>query len=146
MNANLPNLGLQRSDCSEMSWAESTVYWAGFADGTSIDVLLNGIPANKVVYITKSDYYKAMIPKQGFEALWEVLMDTLKAREWMTFQSRKLRLHTVAVTSSRRNTRCSPMEESVPEGHPSSGRGGCTAQWRCTHGATRGSVYQLSGS
>ncbi|KAE8664580.1 FAD-binding and BBE domain-containing protein [Hibiscus syriacus] len=75
MNANLPELGLQRSDCLETSWVKSTVYWAGFANGTSIDVLLNSVPANTMLYKTKSDYYKAVIPEHGLETLWEVLMD-----------------------------------------------------------------------
>ncbi|KAG8494869.1 hypothetical protein CXB51_012513 [Gossypium anomalum] len=30
VNASFPELGLQRKDCTEMSWIESTLYWAGF--------------------------------------------------------------------------------------------------------------------
>ncbi|TYG97066.1 hypothetical protein ES288_A10G007500v1 [Gossypium darwinii] len=75
MNVSFPELGLTRNDCLEMSWVESTLYWAGFSNGTSIDVLLNRVAVNKVFAKDKSDYYKAVIPKQGLETLWQVLMD-----------------------------------------------------------------------
>ncbi|XP_022716511.1 berberine bridge enzyme-like 17 [Durio zibethinus] len=75
MNANFPELGLQRSDCIEMSWVESTLFWAGFPNGTSIDILLNRVQEDRVFFKTKSDYYKKVIPKEGLETLWEVLLD-----------------------------------------------------------------------
>ncbi|KAK8500327.1 hypothetical protein V6N12_068814 [Hibiscus sabdariffa] len=75
MNANFPELGLTRNDCLEMSWVESALYWAGFPNGTSIDVLLNRVQTSRVFYKTKSDYYKAVIPREGLETLWQVLMD-----------------------------------------------------------------------
>ncbi|GMI93232.1 hypothetical protein like AT4G20800 [Hibiscus trionum] len=75
MNANFPELGLRRSDCLEMSWVESTVYWGAFLNGTSsIDVLLNRVIGG-LFYKSKSDYYKTVIPRQGLETLWEALMD-----------------------------------------------------------------------
>ncbi|XVE91298.1 hypothetical protein DITRI_Ditri20bG0142300 [Diplodiscus trichospermus] len=75
MNANFPELGLQPSDCTEMSWVESSLFWAGFPNGTSIDMLLNRVQEDKVFYKTKSDYYKKVIPKEGLETLWQVLME-----------------------------------------------------------------------
>ncbi|TYH47590.1 hypothetical protein ES332_D10G008000v1 [Gossypium tomentosum] len=75
MNVRFPELGLTRNDCSEMSWVESALNWAGFPNGTSIDVLLNRVQVDRVFYKTQSDYYKAVIPKQGLETLWQVLMD-----------------------------------------------------------------------
>ncbi|KAB1669672.1 hypothetical protein ES319_D10G007200v1 [Gossypium barbadense] len=75
MNVRFPELGLTRNDCLEMSWVESALNWAGFPNGTSIDVLLNRVQVDRVFYKTKSDYYKAVIPKQGLETLWQVLMD-----------------------------------------------------------------------
>ncbi|KAK8500336.1 hypothetical protein V6N12_068823 [Hibiscus sabdariffa] len=75
MNTNFPELGLQKSDYSEMSWVESTVYWAGFPNGTSVDVLLDRVRVNRLFSKTKSDYYKAVIPKQGPETLWEAMID-----------------------------------------------------------------------
>ncbi|KAL4388205.1 hypothetical protein GQ457_09G000670 [Hibiscus cannabinus] len=75
MNANFPELGLTQNDCLEMSWVESALYWAGFPNGTSIDVLLDRVQTSRVFYKTKSDYYKAVIPREGLETLWQVLMD-----------------------------------------------------------------------
>ncbi|PPR88879.1 hypothetical protein GOBAR_AA31799 [Gossypium barbadense] len=74
VNASFPELGLQRKDCTEMSWIESTLYWAGFPNGTSTDVLLNRVP-NKVFFKTKSDYLKNVMPKAGLETLWKVMME-----------------------------------------------------------------------
>ncbi|TYH47589.1 hypothetical protein ES332_D10G007900v1 [Gossypium tomentosum] len=75
MNVSFPELGLTRNDCLEMSWVESTLYWANFPNGTSIDVLLDRVQENRVFSKSKSDYYKALIPKQGLETLWQGLMD-----------------------------------------------------------------------
>ncbi|TYJ12817.1 hypothetical protein E1A91_A10G007000v1 [Gossypium mustelinum] len=75
MNVSFPELGLTRNHCLEMSWVESTVYCANFPNGTSIDVLLDRVQENKVFSKSKSDYYKALIPKQGLETLWQGLMD-----------------------------------------------------------------------
>lgn len=58
-----------------MSWVESTLFWAGFPNGTSTDILLDRVQEDKSFFKTKSDYYKKMIPKEGLETLWEVLMD-----------------------------------------------------------------------
>ncbi|GMJ14304.1 hypothetical protein like AT1G26420 [Hibiscus trionum] len=68
-------LGLQLSDCKEMSWVESILFWAGYPNGTSIDTLLQRVQDNKVFFKTKSDYYKNVIPKQGLEMLWGLLME-----------------------------------------------------------------------
>ncbi|KAK8575827.1 hypothetical protein V6N12_063481 [Hibiscus sabdariffa] len=68
-------LGLQLSDCNEMSWVESTLFWAGYPNGTSIDTLLQRVQDNKVFFKTKSDFYKKVIPKQGLEMLWKLLME-----------------------------------------------------------------------
>ncbi|GMI93231.1 FAD-LINKED OXIDOREDUCTASE, FAD-LINKED OXIDOREDUCTASE 1 [Hibiscus trionum] len=70
-----PELGLSRDDCLEMSFVESILFWAGFPNGTSIDVLLNRVQVDRVYYKTKSDYYKAVIPRDGLETLWGTMMD-----------------------------------------------------------------------
>ncbi|GMI93235.1 hypothetical protein like AT4G20800 [Hibiscus trionum] len=75
MNTKFPELGLERSDCLEMSWVESTIYMAGFRNETSIDVLLDRVRVNRSFSKTKSDYYKTVIPKQGLETLWKAMMD-----------------------------------------------------------------------
>ncbi|PPR93767.1 hypothetical protein GOBAR_AA26914 [Gossypium barbadense] len=83
VNASFPELCLQRKDCTEMSWIESTLYWAGFPIGTSTDVLLNRVP-NKVFFKTKSDYLKNVMPKAGLETLWKVMMEIGNMRMQMS--------------------------------------------------------------
>ncbi|XWS20770.1 hypothetical protein CRYUN_Cryun31cG0131000 [Craigia yunnanensis] len=73
MNASFPELGLKQSDCMEMSWIQSTLFWAGYRNGTPLDVLLNRTQ-NKFFYKVKSDYVKDPIPKTGLETLWKWMM------------------------------------------------------------------------
>ncbi|XP_022721262.1 berberine bridge enzyme-like 7 [Durio zibethinus] len=75
MNASFPELGLKQSDCMEMSWIQSTVFWAGYKNGTPPEVLLNRTQ-NKFFYKVKSDYVKHTIPKTGLETLWKWMMKT----------------------------------------------------------------------
>ena len=65
MNISFTELGLQVKDCKEMSWVESTLFWADFPVGTSIDVLLNR-PKEVISFSfkRKSDYIKNVIPKK----------------------------------------------------------------------------------
>ncbi|KAK3020947.1 hypothetical protein RJ639_046311 [Escallonia herrerae] len=41
MHNRFPELGLQAETCTEMSWIESVLYFAGYPRGQSLDVLLN---------------------------------------------------------------------------------------------------------
>ncbi|XP_039004432.1 berberine bridge enzyme-like 17 [Hibiscus syriacus] len=81
LHASLPELGLQRKDCLEMSWIESTLFWFGFPNGTSIDVLLNRVPTGKVFSKSKSDYIKNVFPKEGLTTLWRMMMEI--GSSWM---------------------------------------------------------------
>ncbi|XVF86099.1 hypothetical protein PTKIN_Ptkin18bG0014000 [Pterospermum kingtungense] len=74
MDAMFPELGLKHSDCMEMTWIQSTLFWAGYGNGTSLDVLLNRTQ-NKFFYKVKSDYVKEAIPKTGLETLWKWIME-----------------------------------------------------------------------
>ncbi|KAK3188766.1 hypothetical protein Dsin_028327 [Dipteronia sinensis] len=86
-----PELGLQIRDCNEMSWVKSTIFWAGFPVGTTVDVLLNRTKEEKSSFKTKSDYVKSVIPKEGLEKLWKKMIDldliTLRM-EWNPYGGR----------------------------------------------------------
>ncbi|KAG6642513.1 hypothetical protein I3843_09G141200 [Carya illinoinensis] len=72
MQESFPELGLVREDCSEMSWIESTLYFAGFPSGESLDVLLSRTPLTRPTFFkAKSDYVMEPIPKVGLEGIWE---------------------------------------------------------------------------
>ena len=70
MHKYFPELGLERADCIEMSWSESTVYIAGFPSGSSLDVLLNRTPLTRRTFKGKSDYVKEPISEIGLEGIW----------------------------------------------------------------------------
>ncbi|GLT35658.1 hypothetical protein SLA2020_100910 [Shorea laevis] len=76
MNDSFPELGVQKKDCIEMKWVESIPYWAGFPNGTSIDVLLDKIPKFVSSLKRKSDYVQQPIPKSGLEAIWKAVIES----------------------------------------------------------------------
>ncbi|KAG6696379.1 hypothetical protein I3842_09G145400 [Carya illinoinensis] len=72
MQESFLELGLVREDCSEMSWIESTLYFAGFPSGESLDVLLSRTPLTRPTFFkAKSDYVMEPIPEVGLEGIWE---------------------------------------------------------------------------
>ncbi|KAK3188772.1 hypothetical protein Dsin_028333 [Dipteronia sinensis] len=85
MNISFPELGLQVKDCTEMSWVESTLFWADFPVGTSIDILLNR-PKEVISFSfkRKSDYIKNVIPKKGLENIWKQMinLDVKISMQW----------------------------------------------------------------
>ncbi|PRQ29816.1 putative tetrahydroberberine oxidase [Rosa chinensis] len=74
INGSLPELGLQKTDCFEMSWVESTVFWDDHPLGTSIDVLLERPRGPDHSMKGKSDYVKEPIPKQDIEYILKELL------------------------------------------------------------------------
>ncbi|CAA3021165.1 cannabidiolic acid synthase-like [Olea europaea subsp. europaea] len=83
MQRSFPELGLQREDCTEMSWIESVVYWAGFPI-ESRGVLLNRTQPNVQYFKAKSDYVQIPIPKNGLEGIWKLFFKD-EAEEAMMF-------------------------------------------------------------
>ncbi|KAL7600812.1 berberine bridge enzyme-like 15 [Lactuca sativa] len=68
-----PELGLQKTDCIEMSWIESVVYFSGYLSGEGIDALRDRSlrPWPKSYSVAKSDYVKKPIPEEAFEDIWK---------------------------------------------------------------------------
>ncbi|CBI31079.3 unnamed protein product, partial [Vitis vinifera] len=75
MNTSLPELGLQSSDCTEMSWVESVLFWTNFATGTPVEALLDRKPQVLTHLKRKSDYLKEPIPKAGLEGIWKKMIE-----------------------------------------------------------------------
>ncbi|XP_022899019.1 berberine bridge enzyme-like 8 [Olea europaea var. sylvestris] len=75
MNEAFPELGLTPSDCIEMSWAESVVYWTNFPAGTPVNVLLSRVPQVLTHLKRKSDYITNPIPKQGLEFIFKKMIE-----------------------------------------------------------------------
>lgn len=76
-----PELGLKKKECFEMSWVESTVFWADYPVGTSIDVLLKRLNGPTQFYKIKSDYVKKPIPKKALKSIWETMIKI--GQTWM---------------------------------------------------------------
>ncbi|PWA38266.1 carbohydrate oxidase [Artemisia annua] len=72
LNKDFPELGLLKSDCIEMSWIDSVVYYTeSFPLGTPTNVLLSRTPQRLNPFKIKSDYLQKPISKQGFEFIFE---------------------------------------------------------------------------
>ncbi|KAJ0015284.1 hypothetical protein Pint_20490 [Pistacia integerrima] len=79
MNQNFPELGLTQSDCIEMSWIQSVVYWSTyFPLGTPAEVLLHRKPPKLTSLKRKSDYVKEPISKDGLEGIWKKMIELEK--------------------------------------------------------------------
>ena len=74
MQESFPELGLVSEDCTEMSWIQSILYFAGFPSGQSLDVLLNRT-LTVISYKAKSDYVENPIPEAGLEGIWQRLLE-----------------------------------------------------------------------
>ncbi|PNT60269.1 hypothetical protein POPTR_001G462300v4 [Populus trichocarpa] len=74
-NASFPKLGLLRSDCIEMSWLESVLFWTDFPLGTPTDALLSRTPQSLVHLKRKSDYVQKPIPRDGLEGIWKKMIE-----------------------------------------------------------------------
>ncbi|KAF5196959.1 Berberine bridge enzyme-like, partial [Thalictrum thalictroides] len=78
MEQRFPELGLRHNNCTEMSWIQSVLYFAGFPINGSSDVLVDRTPANYLVTVSfkgKSDYVTEPIPQTGFEGIWKMLLE-----------------------------------------------------------------------
>ncbi|KAJ0715913.1 putative tetrahydroberberine oxidase [Helianthus annuus] len=71
LNKDFPELGLQESDCTEMSWVESVLYYTGFPSGTPTTALLSRTPQRLNPFKIKSDYVQNPISKRQFEFIFE---------------------------------------------------------------------------
>ncbi|KAL0698893.1 hypothetical protein Bca4012_055015 [Brassica carinata] len=74
MNQSLPELGLKRQDCQEMSWLNTTLFWEDLPVGTPRSILLDRPSKPEKFFKSKSDYVKKPIPKKGIKKLWNVML------------------------------------------------------------------------
>ncbi|XP_057763849.1 berberine bridge enzyme-like 8 [Salvia miltiorrhiza] len=69
LHEKIPELGLKQTDCLEMSWIESVLFWSSFPAGTPATALLNRKPPSVNYLKRKSDYLKKPIPKPELELI-----------------------------------------------------------------------------
>ncbi|XP_074321735.1 berberine bridge enzyme-like 14 [Silene latifolia] len=76
MNKDFPILGLKRSDCMEMAWVKTHLFWNNLPQTTPIEVLLDRAPTQPHNYAKfKSDYVRSPIPRAGFETIWKKMIE-----------------------------------------------------------------------
>ncbi|GLT35659.1 hypothetical protein SLA2020_100920 [Shorea laevis] len=75
LQKDLPELGLKKENCTEMTWIQSVLWWNNFENATSPDVLLNRDPDNADFLKRKSDYVQKPISKDGLEWLWKRMIE-----------------------------------------------------------------------
>ncbi|XP_062093554.1 berberine bridge enzyme-like 8 [Humulus lupulus] len=79
-----PELGLKKTECFEMNWVESTVFWIDnhpVEKITSLDELLVRKNGSVEFYKLKSDYMKTPFTKQALKTLWTTMIKI--GRVWM---------------------------------------------------------------
>ncbi|RCV04718.1 hypothetical protein SETIT_1G023600v2 [Setaria italica] len=69
MSTHLPELGVTPSDCRDMSWIQSMLYFYGYTDGQPAEVLLDRTLQPKEYYKVKLDYLTSPIPAAGLRGL-----------------------------------------------------------------------------
>ncbi|XP_021995459.1 berberine bridge enzyme-like 21 [Helianthus annuus] len=76
MNKILPELGLKKEDCTEVSWIQSVLYMANFdINTTPIDILLNRHSDNVPFLKRKSDYVQTPISKSGLTSHFDKMVE-----------------------------------------------------------------------
>ncbi|XP_065856682.1 berberine bridge enzyme-like 22 [Euphorbia lathyris] len=75
MNEKFPELEVKAENCSEMSWVESTVYFAGFPNGSPVEVLLDKTELYKASFKAKSDFVTIPISEKGVEGIVDKLVE-----------------------------------------------------------------------
>ncbi|ERN14997.1 hypothetical protein AMTR_s00032p00227150 [Amborella trichopoda] len=71
MNQWFPELRFSQSDAMEMSWRQAVLFFSGYKNATSIDVLLDRVNKDHLGFKAKSDYLTRPMPKRGLQGLWE---------------------------------------------------------------------------
>ncbi|XP_051125287.1 berberine bridge enzyme-like 18 [Andrographis paniculata] len=75
MHEKFPELGLVKEDCTEMSWIESILYFAGLG-GHPLEILLDKSNDGRRYFKGKSDYVREPIPVDGLNGIWRFLQET----------------------------------------------------------------------
>nr|GLL30143.1 berberine bridge enzyme-like 8 [Ipomoea trifida] len=68
-------LRLDVSDCTEMSWLESVLFYTRFPSGTPVEVLLSRVPQVLVHLKRKSDYLQTPMPRDGIEFIFKKMVE-----------------------------------------------------------------------
>ncbi|XP_010501670.1 PREDICTED: reticuline oxidase-like protein [Camelina sativa] len=84
MNRDFPELKLKKTDCTEMRWIDSILFWAGYPIGTPTSVLLKTTTvSNKAFHKRKSDYVKRTISRTDLGLIFKKLVEVEKVKMFL---------------------------------------------------------------
>ncbi|XP_051125960.1 tetrahydroberberine oxidase-like [Andrographis paniculata] len=75
LSERLPELGLKRSDCREVSWIQSALFMSAYPIETPPAIFESRDPLLKFYFKGKSDYVQEPIPEHGLEGLWKLMLE-----------------------------------------------------------------------
>ncbi|CAN1226719.1 Berberine bridge enzyme-like 15 [Linum grandiflorum] len=76
VNHTFPELGLKAENCTEMTWGESTLEFAGFKSGSAIEALLDKTQMFKAKFKAKTDFVTMdPISETGLEEIWKMMLE-----------------------------------------------------------------------
>ncbi|KAI3462463.1 hypothetical protein Pfo_019126 [Paulownia fortunei] len=82
LEQSFPELGVNREDCTEVSWIQSALFFGGYSIGESPQVLTSRnpkikstLPITRFYFKAKLDYVQEPIPTHGFEGMWKLLLE-----------------------------------------------------------------------
>ncbi|XP_024961352.1 berberine bridge enzyme-like 8 [Cynara cardunculus var. scolymus] len=75
MDQSFPELGLQISDCTQMNWTQSVLWYYSFPPGSLDETLLSRIPRVLTHEKRKSDYVKYPISKLGLALIFDKMIE-----------------------------------------------------------------------
>ncbi|XP_015878344.4 tetrahydroberberine oxidase-like [Ziziphus jujuba] len=78
LKKSFPELGLEISDCKEMSWIGSVMYFSGYPEGTTIEALRDRVPQRRNFFKAKSDFVNEPISESVLEVLWKWCLEEEK--------------------------------------------------------------------
>nr|XP_043635312.1 reticuline oxidase-like [Erigeron canadensis] len=73
VNQTFPELKVVESDCKEMSWIESILFFSGFGDESMVSDLKDRFLQDKSYYKAKSDFVRKPIPRFGLTTALDIL-------------------------------------------------------------------------
>ncbi|XLR58771.1 hypothetical protein S83_009443 [Arachis hypogaea] len=90
MEKSFPELGLTKSDCFEMPWVNSTLFFAEWPMGTVAEALLYEPKRPAESYFKgKSDYVQKVISKEGLQSVWKKFIESeVMIMEWNPYGGR----------------------------------------------------------
>nr|QHW03955.1 berberine bridge enzyme-like protein 66 [Populus davidiana x Populus alba var. pyramidalis] len=78
MEESFPDLGLRSTDCTEMSWIESILYFSVYPEGETLEALVNRKPEPKGFFKATTDFVEHPIAEPVLEKLWSWCLEEEK--------------------------------------------------------------------